>query len=77
MCSFPEETLQEEDFANEFLKRDGVRVLVDVITTSHGNTLAVRTSALTLCLASLISAIVRAHGNEKLDGSRVWMGDAG
>jgi engulfment and cell motility protein 1 len=35
--------IQEEDFANEFLKRDGVRVLVDVITSSYGNTLAVRT----------------------------------
>jgi hypothetical protein len=41
----PEETSQEDDFANEFIKRDGVRVLVDVITSSHGNTLAVCTSS--------------------------------
>jgi hypothetical protein len=41
----PEETFQEDDFANEFIKRDGVRVLVDVITDSHGNTLAVCASS--------------------------------
>ncbi|KAF8479572.1 ELMO/CED-12 family-domain-containing protein [Russula ochroleuca] len=38
--------LREEDFANEFLKRDGVHVLVDVITTSHGNTLAYALTAM-------------------------------
>ncbi|KAI0299316.1 ELMO/CED-12 family-domain-containing protein [Russula brevipes] len=38
--------LREEDFANEFLKRDGVRVLVDVITTSLGNTLAYALTAM-------------------------------
>ncbi|KAH9975737.1 ELMO/CED-12 family-domain-containing protein [Lactifluus volemus] len=36
----------EEDFANEFLKRDGVPVLVDVITSSHGNTLAYALTAM-------------------------------
>ncbi|KAI0306061.1 ELMO/CED-12 family-domain-containing protein [Multifurca ochricompacta] len=38
--------LHEEDFANEFLKRDGVRILVDVITTSYGNTLAYALTAM-------------------------------
>ncbi|KAN0121039.1 ELMO/CED-12 family domain containing protein [Russula decolorans] len=38
--------LREEEFANEFLKRDGVRVLVDVITSSHGNTLAYALTAM-------------------------------
>jgi engulfment/cell motility protein 1 len=42
MCNIPKRVLQEEEFANEFLKRDGDRVLVDVISSSHGNTLAVR-----------------------------------
>jgi hypothetical protein len=40
-----EETSQEDEFANEFIKRDGVPILVDVITSSHGNTLAVCTSS--------------------------------
>ncbi|KAI9440364.1 ELMO/CED-12 family-domain-containing protein [Lactarius indigo] len=38
--------LREEDFANEFLKRDGVDILVDVITSSHGNTLAYALTAM-------------------------------
>ncbi|KAF8268798.1 ELMO/CED-12 family-domain-containing protein [Lactarius quietus] len=38
--------LREEDFANEFLKRDGVHILVDVITSSHGNTLAYALTAM-------------------------------
>ena len=33
--------LQEEQFANEFLQRDGLKELIDVISVSHGNTLAV------------------------------------
>ncbi|KAI0272362.1 hypothetical protein BC834DRAFT_966403 [Gloeopeniophorella convolvens] len=38
--------LREEEFANEFLKRDGVRVLADVIATSHGNALAYALTAM-------------------------------
>ncbi|KAH9013264.1 ELMO/CED-12 family-domain-containing protein [Lactarius pseudohatsudake] len=38
--------LREEDFANEFLKRDGVNTLVNVITSSHGNTLAYALTAM-------------------------------
>jgi len=34
--------MQEEQFVNEFLLHDGLRELVDVINTNHGNTLAVR-----------------------------------
>jgi hypothetical protein len=49
-----EETSQEDEFANEFIKREGVPVLVDVITTSHGNTLAVCASPRLLpCLPHL------------------------
>ncbi|KAL4078663.1 ELMO/CED-12 family-domain-containing protein [Scleroderma yunnanense] len=32
--------IREEKFAQEFLNRDGLRELVDVINTAHGNTLA-------------------------------------
>lgn len=32
---------QEDQFANEFLQRDGLNELIDVISTSHGNILAV------------------------------------
>lgn len=34
--------IQEEQFANEFLQRDGLKELMDVISVEHGNTLAVR-----------------------------------
>ena len=37
---------QEEQFANEFLQRDGLKELIDVIAVSHGNTLAVSSSFL-------------------------------
>lgn len=33
--------IQEEQFAQEFLKRGGLGELIDVIHSSHGNTLAV------------------------------------
>jgi engulfment and cell motility protein 1 len=33
--------ISEEQFANEFLKRDGLRAVVEVINSSHGNPLAV------------------------------------
>lgn len=33
---------QEEQFANEFLQRDGLHELIQVINTAHGNILAVR-----------------------------------
>ena len=36
---------QEEQFATEFLNRDGLRELIGVISYSHGNTLAVRVPA--------------------------------
>ncbi|EPQ56801.1 hypothetical protein GLOTRDRAFT_105412 [Gloeophyllum trabeum ATCC 11539] len=32
--------IREEQFANEFLQRDGLSELIDVISVSHGNTLA-------------------------------------
>ena len=35
---------KEEQFAQEFLKRGGLKELIDVIHTSHGNTLAVEQS---------------------------------
>ena len=34
--------MKEEQFAQEFLKRGGLKELIDVIHTSHGNTLAVK-----------------------------------
>lgn len=34
--------LQEEQFADEFLKRDGLGELIGVINSTHGNQLAVR-----------------------------------
>ncbi len=34
--------IREEQFANEFLQRDGLKYLIDIIGSSHGNTLAVR-----------------------------------
>jgi engulfment and cell motility protein 1 len=43
---------QEEQFANEFLQRDGLKELIDVIAVSHGNTLAVRRSYDLSCLPS-------------------------
>ena len=36
---------QEDQFATEFLNRDGLRELIGVISYSHGNTLAVRVPA--------------------------------
>lgn len=38
--------IREEQFANEFLNRDGLRALVDVINASHGNTLAYALTAM-------------------------------
>ncbi|KAF7982566.1 hypothetical protein HWV62_27557 [Athelia sp. TMB] len=38
--------IREEQFANEFLNRDGLRELVDVINASRGNTLAYALSAM-------------------------------
>ncbi|EIW79328.1 hypothetical protein CONPUDRAFT_59390 [Coniophora puteana RWD-64-598 SS2] len=38
--------LREEQFAKEFLYRDGLRVLIDVINTQHGNTLAYALTAM-------------------------------
>jgi engulfment/cell motility protein 1 len=38
--------IREEQFANEFLNRDGLRELVDVINASHGNTLAYALTAM-------------------------------
>lgn len=35
---------KEEQFAQEFLKRGGLKELTDVIHSSHGNTLAVKRS---------------------------------
>ncbi len=40
--------MQEEQFANEFLQRDGLHELIDVINTSHGNILAVSISQVAL-----------------------------
>lgn len=37
-------SMQEGEFAQEFLKKDGLKELIDVIHTSHGNTLAVKGS---------------------------------
>lgn len=37
-------SFQEEQFAKEFLNRDGLYELIGVINTSHGNILAVRLS---------------------------------
>jgi len=50
---------QEEQFANEFLNRDGLRELVDVINASHGNTLAVRLNlcALHTCLPQILCSM--------------------
>jgi hypothetical protein len=36
---------KEEKFAGEFLMHDGLGELVDIIRTSHGNTLAVSISS--------------------------------
>jgi hypothetical protein len=41
--------INEEQFANEFLRRDGLKGLVDVINSSHGNPLAVSLSFLHPC----------------------------
>ncbi|TFY51806.1 hypothetical protein EVG20_g10828, partial [Dentipellis fragilis] len=38
--------IREEQFANEFLNRDGLRLLTDVINVSHGNTLAYALTAM-------------------------------
>ncbi|KAI0046206.1 hypothetical protein FA95DRAFT_1670994 [Auriscalpium vulgare] len=38
--------IREEQFANEFLRREGVRTLIDVISTSYGNTLAYALTAM-------------------------------
>lgn len=38
--------IREEKFAQEFLNRDGLRELVDVINTAHGNTLAYALTAM-------------------------------
>ncbi|KAI0794191.1 ELMO/CED-12 family-domain-containing protein [Fomes fomentarius] len=38
--------IREEQFANEFLQRDGLHELIDVINTSHGNILAYALTAM-------------------------------
>ncbi|OBZ74056.1 Engulfment and cell motility protein 3 [Grifola frondosa] len=38
--------IREEQFANEFLNRDGLRELIEVINTSHGNVLAYALTAM-------------------------------
>ncbi|KAI5123515.1 hypothetical protein M0805_006675 [Coniferiporia weirii] len=38
--------IREEQFANEFLQRDGLKELIDVIGVSHGNTLAYALNAM-------------------------------
>ncbi|KAL5492185.1 hypothetical protein ACEPAI_3632 [Sanghuangporus weigelae] len=38
--------IREEQFANEFLQRDGLKELIDVIAVSHGNTLAYALNAM-------------------------------
>ncbi|TDL23950.1 hypothetical protein BD410DRAFT_129883 [Rickenella mellea] len=38
--------IREEQFANEFLQRDGLKELIDVISVSHGNTLAYALTAM-------------------------------
>ncbi|KAI0676076.1 ELMO/CED-12 family-domain-containing protein [Trametes maxima] len=38
--------IREEQFANEFLQRDGLRELIDVINASHGNVLAYALTAM-------------------------------
>lgn len=57
MCNLREHVLnfsQEEQFADEFLKRDGLNELISVIRTSHGNMLAVRVVVIFLTLSNLI-----------------------
>ncbi|KAI6164641.1 ELMO/CED-12 family-domain-containing protein [Pisolithus thermaeus] len=43
---FLQKFIKEEKFAQEFLDRDGLRELVDVIETAHGNTLAYALTAM-------------------------------
>lgn len=57
MCNLREHVLnfsQEEQFADEFLKRDGLNELISVIRISHGNMLAVRVVVIFLTLSNLI-----------------------
>lgn len=69
---------QEEQFAKEFLHRDGLRELIGVINSSHGNTLAVRsldfcshsnlfTSALQYALTAMQNLMELDHGWADLD----------
>jgi len=44
---------KEEQFAQEFLKRGGLKELIDVIHTSHGNTLAVKQPGSCCCSPGL------------------------
>lgn len=47
LCLFSlQKFIREEKFAEEFLSRDGLRELVDVISTAHGNTLAYALTAM-------------------------------
>lgn len=62
--------IKEEQFATVFLERDGLKELVDVISLSRGNTLAVSFPSIAL---SILIILVRTYCYAKPIGSRVWL----
>ncbi|KZT27925.1 hypothetical protein NEOLEDRAFT_1154882 [Neolentinus lepideus HHB14362 ss-1] len=57
--------IREEQFANEFLQRDGLSELLDVISVSHGNTLA-------YALLAMQNLMDLDHGWSNLDNSFIF-----
>jgi engulfment/cell motility protein 1 len=52
--------LQEVEFFDEFLRRDGLRSLIEIINTASGNTLA-------YALTSMQNLMEHDHGWDKFD----------
>ncbi|THH18452.1 hypothetical protein EW146_g2541 [Bondarzewia mesenterica] len=57
--------IREEQFANEFVNRDGVRILIDVINVSYGNTLA-------YALTAMQNLMDLEYGWASLDGAFIF-----
>lgn len=70
-----ESLFQEEQFATDFLNRDGLRELIGVISYSHGNTLAVclRIFSISLSVYLTKALLVCFDGNAESHGTRSWL----
>lgn len=65
--------MKEEQFAQEFLKRGGLKELIDVIHSSHGNTLAVKRSGSCCYSRAEVFPPVCAGSHAAPNGTRLWV----